>query len=162
MFDTPGERAIAISLLLIALVGLFVWYGSLDPDPALNEYPGADELGADDDAFVGQQASLGGTVVATEPVVIEVSHDYGTDRYTVRNAPPVEEDQELRVFATVEPDNTLVAHETIVRDQWERTYMWAVSILAALWVFGRTLRHWRPDPERLAFRPRHHGDDRDG
>ncbi|MFC4440030.1 MULTISPECIES: hypothetical protein [Natrialbaceae] len=37
---------------------------------------------------------------------------------------------------------------------WEVTYMYAVSALAAVWVIGRALVHWRLDRRRLALVPR--------
>lgn len=37
---------------------------------------------------------------------------------------------------------------------WEVTYMYAVSVLAAVWVVGRALVHWRLDRRGLALVPR--------
>ncbi|MFP9191265.1 hypothetical protein ACLI4Q_06330 [Natrialbaceae archaeon A-CW1-1] len=59
----------------------------------------------------------------------------------------------VREPATDTTPGTLEAHDGVVRDQWETTYMYAVSILAALWVLARGLRHWRPDSRRLFFVP---------
>lgn len=162
MLDTPARRVAALAILLVVLAGLFVSFGALDPAPDRHAYPDEDDLAADYDAHVGGPASLGGTVVATDPVTIEVGHDRGTDRYTVRGAPDVEEGQYLRAFGTVEPERTLAARETVVRDGWEAVYMWAVSVLAALWVLGRAVRHWRVDSDRIGFRPRLRGGDHDG
>ena len=152
--EGPVVRLLVIATLLVAFGGLFVFYGTLEPAPEQNDYPGNDDLEADPTAHVGEQVGLSGTVVDTESLVLDVEHADGTAEYVIRNAPDAEVGQEVRLFATVESDNTLEAHDAIVRDSWERTYMYAVSIVAALWILIRALRQWRFDRHSLGFVPR--------
>ncbi|MWV40022.1 hypothetical protein [Natrialba sp. INN-245] len=153
----PSVRLAAIVLLLGVSLGLFVGYGTLEPVPEHNVYPDEDDLAEDADAYVDQRVELGGTAVDTDPVVIETSH---ADRYIVDEAPPADVGQQLRVFATLETDGTLEAHETLVRESWEPTYMYAISIVAALWVLGRAIAHWRVDTDDWGVVPR--GGESDG
>lgn len=83
-------RVSAIIILVGALCGLFVFYGTLEPAPKYNDYPGEDDLAAGYDDYVGHKVALSGTVVATEPVLRTVDHTTGTDKYVVRNAPAVD------------------------------------------------------------------------
>ncbi|UTF54764.1 hypothetical protein [Natronosalvus rutilus] len=159
MLDTPRVRLFALGILLLAFVGLFVAYGALEPDPALHDYPGDEELAIDYDRYVGQQVDIGGTVIATDPLTIEVDHEHGTDTYVIRNGPETAVGQDLRVFGTVRPDGELLAQETIVQERWELAYMYLVSLLAAGWLVVRALRHWRVDPQALAVIP--HKEDAD-
>lgn len=154
MTGTRVRRVIALAAILAALVGCFVLYGALEPDPNRHAYPGGDDIAVDADAFLGERVSVGGTVVDTDPVVIAVGHDRGTDEYTVENAPSVEVGQELRVFATLESEHTLLAHESLVRDGWELAYMYAISIVAALWLLARALSQWRVNVRALRVEPR--------
>ncbi len=157
-----AARFIAISVLLVALFGMFVFYGAAEPAPEHNDYPGEDDLATNYEQYVDQQVELGGTVVETEPMTIAIETDSGTDEYVVQNVPDADHNQELRLFATVHPDNTLEAQNTIVRDSWERTYMYAISVLAALWVVARAHRHWRFDIQEWAFVPRTQDGEHDG
>jgi hypothetical protein len=158
MFESPRVRAVGIALLLVVLFGLFVWMGTTEPYP---DYPDTEDLAEDYEAHVGEYAEADGTVVATDPVVIEDDHpSNGTVEFVVRDVDEsVEPGQEFEVFGVVEPDHTIRAEETVVRDQWEFTYMYAVSILAAVWVFTRFVRQWRFDRDAYGFVPR---GDRDG
>lgn len=70
-------RLLTVGANLVCLVGLFVWAGTVSPDPALNEYPGNDGVATDPDSYAGHHVSLGATVVATDPVIVEV--EYGID-----------------------------------------------------------------------------------
>jgi starvation-inducible outer membrane lipoprotein len=46
---------------------MLVWGGTVTPDPTINNYPDEDDIGPTPEAYVGQQVTLGGTVVATDP-----------------------------------------------------------------------------------------------
>ena len=151
MLESPTVRALSILLLLGGLVGLFVVHGTLEPAPDQHAYPGTDDLVADPDVHVGEQVEVGGTVVETAPVVLQLENG---DEYVVDGAPPAEVGQQLSVFATVSADGRLEAHDGVAREPWETTYMYAVSIVAALWVLARGLRHWRVDGRDLVVVPR--------
>lgn len=155
MVDRPRTLRFALLVVaLCALVGLFVWFATVEPDPERNHYPDGDDLGGEYDAHVGDRVAVGGTIVASDPAVLEVDHAHGTSRYELRNPPAVEEGQYVRVYATARPDYELVVDDAVVIDGWERQYMYGISILAALWVAARTARQWRFDANRLGFVPR--------
>lgn len=147
-------------LALVGLVGvltvLLFAAGTLAPAPELHAYPDADDLGEDYAAHQGDPVEVEGTVVRTDPVVIEA--DYGADRRLVLTVLGVEESveigQELRVFGTSRPDHTITAHETVAVSPWETYYAWAASFVAGVWVLGRFLRGWRFDRATSSFTPR--------
>lgn len=148
MLESPLARAVAIALCLCALIGLFVWFGALEPAPDHHRYAGGDEVVADADRYVGQPVELSGHVVATDPVRIEVDSDYESTELVVRDAPAVEDGQYLSVYGTLTDAETVEAEGTVARESWEFTYMYAVSAIAALWVLARAVRQWRFDPTR--------------
>ena len=148
-------RLLAVVVLLASLAVMFVWAGTLSPDPAMNNYPGNTEVGAQPEAYVDQQVEIGGTVVATDPAVIEVEHPDGTHDVTLEGLDEsVAEGQQVSAFGTLTDASTLQVDKALVRWPWETWYMYAVSFLGGLWVLARLLAHWRPDRARLAFRPR--------
>lgn len=154
--STQHLRLLAVGAVLVCLVGLFVWTGTVSPNPALNDFPGNDQVGPNPDAYVGQHVSLSGTVVATDPVIVEVQ--YGIDErreITFENLDEhVVEGQHVNAFGTLTDESTLKVENALVRSPWEKWYMYAVSFLGGLWVLGRLLVHWRFDRNRLAFVPR--------
>jgi len=152
----PRVRALAIVLGLVVLGGLVVAAGAQTPAPALNDYPDGDEVGLDPGAYVGQQVSLGGKVVSTDPVRIDVEYGTGeTFTATVTGVDrPVAEGDHLTAFGTLEDEGTLAADRVMVRQPWELSYMYVVSFVAGLWVLARTVRRWRFDADRLGFVPR--------
>ncbi len=161
MSDSParttlGIRLAAMTLLLVVLAGLLVWAGTLSPADDPRDVPGNDEVGQDQDAYVGERVSLSGTVVETDPVVIDV--EYGTgETFTATVAgvdESVSEGDQMTAFGTLESSSTLAAERVIVREPWELWYMYGVSFLGGLWVLLRTVRRWRFDTDRLAFVPR--------
>lgn len=56
-FGQRGRLLVAV-VLLVALAGLFVWYGALAADQSLSEYPDEDHVGPDPDEYVGQHVVL--------------------------------------------------------------------------------------------------------
>ena len=152
----PRARAVAIAVLLAVLVGLFVAAGTQTSDPGLNDYPGEDEVGPDPGAHVGQQVSLDGRVVGTDPLRMEVEYGTGeTFEVTVTGVDPtVSAGDHLKAFGTLEAEGRLSADRVVVREPWELWYMYAVSFVGGLWVLARTVRRWRVDADRLAVVPR--------
>ena len=145
-------RLLAIVALLGGLAVMFVWAGTLSPDPAMNNYPGNAEVGPQPEAYVGQQVSIGGTVVATDPAIVAVEHPDRTHVVTLEGLDEsVVEGQQVSAFGTLTDAATLQVENALVRSPWETWYMYAVSFLGGLWVLGRILAHWRPDRARLAF-----------
>lgn len=144
-------RLLVVISLLAVLFGLCVLYGALEPDPSVGAYPDGSELGTDYDRYVGERVSVGGEIVDTDPVVIEV--EYGVDEVIrlrvveLDNSVGVAEGDYLRVYGVVEPDRTVRALNVFVVPQTGRWYTWSVSFLAGLWVLGRLVRHWQFDRE---------------
>ena len=148
-------RLLVIVLCLLALGGLTVWYGTLSYDPDRNHFPDNDDVGPDPEAYVGDRVSLGGTVVATDPVTVEAI--YGTDdsfELVLENVDePLEVGDRMSAFGTLTDPSTLDAERTIVRAPWELLYMYLVSFLGGLLVLGRFVRGWNLDRSILAFVP---------
>ena len=143
-------------LLLIALAGVLALTGTITYDPAMNAFPEEDHVGPNPDAYVGQQISVSGEAIATDPVVIRV--EYGLDNYfdltLTTFGTTVEEGQHVSAFGTLTDASTLEVERALVRWPWEVWYMYAISIIAAAWVAVRIYRHWRFNRDQFAFSPR--------
>jgi hypothetical protein len=153
-------RGAALAVLLAALCGLFVAGGAGWPTPT-SPQPSYEELDRNYDAHVEETAEISGTVVGTDPVVAEFGYDAGvfeeaTYRLELTNAPPVEAGDNVLVYGELRPDRTVAvdAERTVVREPWERRYMFAVSLLAALLVAARLVNGWRLRPRKLRIVPR--------
>lgn len=137
-----ATRTITVLALLAGLLVLGVWFASLQPAPALGDYPDEADLAADYDAYLDEPVAVGGRVVATDPVTIDAFGGHAT--YTVTGlATEPDPDDNLYVFAVARPDATLEATTAYAVPPAGRTYTYVVSALAGLWVLARILRHWR-------------------
>jgi len=147
-FTSVRVRTVAIVGLLALLFGLTVWYGALAPAPGLGAYPGAEELAHDYDRYLGERVTLGGRVIATDPVTIDA--EYGnrrTIRLTVTEPPPgIEDDDFVHLYGVVQPDRTIRTIDGFAVPRVGHWYTWTISFLAGLWVLGRIVRYWRVDP----------------
>ena len=154
-------RVLAVLLLLGLLSACFVWAGATPDDPLESEYPDETEVEPTREAYVGEQVSLGGVVVETDPLVI-ATRASGYGRFTLvdgearlRNADgPLERGDRVTAFGTLEDESTLIVERAVTRDPGEARYMIVASLLGGLWVAGRFLRGWRFDRTTLAFEPR--------
>lgn len=152
--DLSGwPRYTLIIALLLALGVSFVAFGTVDPNPARNAYPGTDQVVSHPDEYVGERVSLSGTVVATDPLVITADSGLDSARFTITNSDhaTVSEGDQFIVFGPLTATNTIQAERTVVREPWELTYMYVVSFLGGLFVLARVLRHWRPDIEHQSL-----------
>ena len=156
MVTTVRRRAVIILVLLVFLFGLAVWYGSLGPAPGLGDYPGEYQLATDYEQYLGERVTVGGPIVATDPVTIRTPTDTGAPlRLTVTDLSiSVDEGEELRVYGVVEPDHTIRAINAVSVPQSGHWYAWSVSFLAGLWVLGRLVRYWRLDRRTWTLTPR--------
>jgi len=158
MLRSPRARLLAVLVLLAALFGLVVWQGALEPAPEAGAYPRSEKLTEEYDRYLGEEVSVDGRIVETDPVVIEA--EYGIDesiRLTVVGLDAdveVEEGAVLRVFGVVEPDRTVSASNAFTVPTSGLWYSWTVSFLAGLWVLGRVVRHFRFDREAWGLVPR--------
>lgn len=155
MVSISLPRVLALLACVALLFGLLVLGGA--------GWPAAPDSGIDladpetDPAdHAGEHVETGGIVVATDPVVIEIEDEAGTERLPVENAPDVATGQELVVAGTLTDEGTLAAdpERAVVREPWERGYMYAISLVGALLVALRIGNEWRFDPRRVLFEPR--------
>lgn len=155
MSTSPVPRLLAICLLASLLGGLFVLGGAgwpAQPSPVPSEEALADDYAA----HVGEEVQLGGTVLREDPTAIEVDSDEGSFELAVENAPAAEPGEEVILAGELRPDRTIAADpgRSIVRDPWERTYMYAISVVGALLVAVRIADGWRFSHTAFAFEPR--------
>ena len=154
-------RVLAAFVLGALLVGSLVWVGATAADPLESQYPDETEVTPEPEAYVGEQVVLGGFVVDTDPVVI-ATRASGYGRFTLVDADdrlqnavgPLDVDDRVAAFGTLEDESTLVVERTTTRQPSETAYMYVVSAIGGLWVVGRFLRGWRFDRSTLAFVPR--------
>ncbi|WP_416840388.1 hypothetical protein [Haloferax sp. DFSO52] len=156
MQDTPVRRLVAILVLLGCLLGLMIWFGSLAPDPAVGAYPSTTELGIEYDVWVGEQASLTGTVIETDPLTIVAEYGSGEQvRLKVTGAAiDAQQGDTLAVYGVVEPNHTIRALNAYTIPASNYLYMYVVSFLAGVWVLGRLIRTWRIDWGSWSLEPR--------
>jgi hypothetical protein len=155
MTTAVGYRMIALGGCVVLLVGLFVLAGAGYPTPPS---PGPDladpDVGPSD--LAGDHVETGGMVTDTDPVIIEIDGDTATQTLPIENAPDVDVGQEMIVDGTITADGTLRANRdrAVVREPWETTYMYAISILGALFVALRIADGWQFNLKPISFSPR--------
>jgi len=153
---TPrGRRLLVIGLLIGLLVGLSVWHGTLAPNPADGRYPGTEAI-ATDDGVVGERVTVWGTVVATDPVVIETEPRGQPVRFTLTGESVADATvgTEIGAHGTLQSAGTVTVERALFQEPWERQYLYLISFGAGLWVLGRFLRGWSLDRSTLLFQPR--------
>jgi hypothetical protein len=158
MLRSPQARLLAVLVLLAVLFGLVVWHGTLTPAPEAGTYPGSEELAADYEAYLGEDVTVGGEIIETDPVVIEA--EYGVDESILLTVLDLDSDvtvetgASLRVFGVVEPDRTVRAENAFVVPAVGPLYARGISFFAGLWVLGRIVRRFRVDREEWGLVPR--------
>lgn len=147
------SRKSMIAVLLIILLILFVWYGSASPEPEKGHYPGSEHVVQDREAYVGEKVDIGGRVVETDPLTIEV--EYGDDSILleiVNTSKDADVGDRVSVFGTLNENHTITAETMIVRPLTNWYYMYGVSGAAAIWLLVRLISHWKYTP--TGFKPR--------
>lgn len=149
--DDPRRRAILILLLLGLQVGMFIQYGI-----HTEKCPNYECIAEDYASYVGEQFRLGGTVVATEPLVIENRYAPGnTLRLTLRGIDrSLSRGARVVVYGRLQPGHTVTVQDYIVHEVANQRYMYAVSLGALLLVVLAGLRYWRFDPATFVFERR--------
>lgn len=149
-------RSLAIVVLLGALLGLMVWYGTLEPAPGQWVFAGSEELGAEYEAYVGERVLLIGTVTDIDPVRIRLSYGNGkTLHVTVVNLDTTTTPGDrLALYGVAAPDHSIRTINAYTIPSANYVSMYLLSFLAGLWALVRIIRGWRVDPERLALEPR--------
>lgn len=148
-------RALGIIALVCLLGVLLVWAGTVPPNPDQHRYPGNEQIVETYDAYPGKQVQVGGTVVQTDPVVLELKHYKQTRTVTVRDVPQsVQPGDRVVVFGEVQPNDVIDSQGVAVREQWEAIYMYLVSFLGGLWVLVRLVTGWQLDRDQWTIVPR--------
>ena len=139
----------------MAIFGLLVWAGTISPDTSENYYPGNQELVEQPQSYVGEQVTVSGVVVETEPVVIRTSSgDENIDLTLQKYDDSTEVGDYANVFGTYQGDSVVVVERSLTREQWEVYYMYIVSFIGGLWVLIRILHYWQIDRKRWSLVPR--------
>jgi len=149
------RRIAAFGVCVLLLGGLFVLAGAGYPTPSSPTPDLADPDTTPDD-LAGEHVETGGTVVTTDPVIIEIDGDTRTQRLPIENAPDVDVGQDVIVDGTLTTDGTLIVNpeRAVTREPWETTYMYVISGLATLFIAARGIDGWRYDRETHTIRPR--------
>ena len=160
MLDSRGGRILAVVVLLGLLFGAMVWHGTVEPNPALGSYPDHEEIERGE-VDTGDAVVVSGTVVGTDPVVLETTVELVVDgayeEHTLRmtlvgSGDVYDVGQDVQVFGTYAGDRTVRTESTVTIGSQPYTY--SVSFVAGLWVLGRLLARWRVDLADLSFRRR--------
>ncbi len=160
MLDTFKHRLAVVIILIVILISLFVWYGSLQPDPDVHRYPGDEHLIKNRHEYVGDEVEVGGKVVSTSPLMIEIEYgDESRELYITGVDEELNKNDRVTVFGTLEDENTIAASEIIAKPYINYVYMYAVSVVAATWILFRIRGQFRWDKENWIFIKR---EDQDG
>ncbi len=143
-----------ILVSILVLLSLFVWYGSLGPDPDVNRYPGDEELVHDPGRYVGHEVAVGGKVVSVSPLVMEV--EYGGDTREIQVTGVDDEPKvgdRLTVFGILVDEHTIDSSKHVVQPLANIVYMYAVSFAAVGWVVYRIYKEFSWDRKNKIFEP---------
>lgn len=155
MLGSDRSRALTVITLLLILLLLFIWYGSLSPSPEKGRFPGNDELIDDYEKYEEDEVEIGGEVIETDPLTIEIESG---DRTLQLKLVGLEEEPDrgnrLSVFGTAEENKTIQVQNAIIRPSWRYQYMYGISFVGAAWVGLRLIGGWRFDKEKFVFEPR--------
>ncbi len=155
MLEYDRLKAIALITLLIILLFLFIWYGSLTPAPEKGRFPGNDELVENYERYEEEKIEIDGEVIKTDPVTIEIESGERTSRLKLTGLQEeIDESDRISVFGTAEENETVHVRNAIIRPSWRYGYMYGISLLGAGWVGLRLIGGWRFDKENFAFEPR--------
>ena len=155
MLGNSKYRILTGFVLILLLFSLFIWYGSLKPDPEKGNYPGSEQLIKDYNSYIGKKAHITGEVVNTDPIKIEI--EYGDKEKTLKVtevSDQVEKGDRLSVFGTVKQDNTIEVENSFSVPFLNYVYMYVISIVGAFWIFIRIVKQWRWNSEEWWFERR--------
>lgn len=145
-------RLLTLALLFALLAVLLVWGGASDIG-AGDTYPDAETIHETPQDYLGERVTVGGTVVATDPITVEAETTYGEyQEYIIENTDrtPATGDQ-LTVHGTLEDDTRIAALDSRHSTPADFQYMYAVSIVAAIWLAARILNGWTVDTSEWAL-----------
>jgi len=155
MFESKRVRTTMMISLLVVLLILFIWYGSISPEPGKGRFPGNDELVEDYENYIGEKVEISGEVIETEPLKIEIESGDKTIELEITGLEEeTEEGDRLTVFGTAAENRTIYVENALIRPLWRYVYMYGVSVVGATWIGFRVLGQWRFDREKFALEPR--------
>lgn len=155
MFRSAASRKVLIVILLIVLTVFFVWYGSMEPDPEKGDYPHQKHLIEDYEKYRDEKVEVGGKVIETNPLIIEVEHRDKTMNLTIVGAEESpSKDDKVSVYGTVRENHTIESENMVVQPLWRWIYMYGISSIAAVWIGLRLIKQWRWNGKKFAFEVR--------
>ena len=106
----------------------------LEPDPARNGFPDEDNFAVDYNSYIGDRIKIGGTVLATNPVVVELSPDGQAPielTLTSFDGPDsLREGDDITVYGTLQTDNRVDVIKMTARHPWESQYQYFTKPLS--------------------------------
>jgi hypothetical protein len=163
MLTTRRARLGTVVVLVGLLIGLCVWFGTLGPAPNAGRYPTAENIVHDQQSYQDTRVVVSGTVVETDPVVIEAQYETvvngqfvsDTTRFTIMGTTEsIRSGHELQVFGTLTDAHVVHAANTVAIPPQRFLYMYLISFLAGLWVLGRLVQTWSFDGRTLSIHRR--------
>lgn len=149
MFKDPKIRFLVIVSLIVILVSMFIWFGSLEPEPKKGDYPGSEQLFEDYDDHVGEKVEVTGDVVNTDPLTIEIERLEKEMRLEITDADiSADKGDKLQVFGVLQEDHTIQAENAVRQPLVNYIYMYIISTVAAIWISIRIITRWRWNGEK--------------
>lgn len=150
-------RLTLVTVLVLLAGAMCVHYEAVEDSHS--PYPTIDQLHSDYSRYVGGTHYFWGVVSETTRDSFTTS--YYDMEFVVSSTRSVERGDVVQVYGTLRPNQRIDAERIVVSDPTGRSYMFAVSILAALLTFTTVARHWTLDGRLLSLTPRQAEDDPD-
>lgn len=160
MIESLPSRLVTICLLVGALAGLAVWFGTVPPGAQAGQPLTTDRIAASENVPVGQHVQVTGSVWKTDPVVLTTEYAYWTGTHyrtgsrefiVTGSVTPVTSSQSLQVYGTLRSANTIEATNSVAVSRANISYMYVVSALAGVWTLARLALGWTVDRRTLAI-----------
>lgn len=145
-----AHRILVVFVLLAAIGGCLVWYGTLGPAPTAGVPPGDEDVLSSATEFVGEEVLVSGTVVETDPLTVEISADGHTGSVVIEQSTTMGVTGDtLVVYGDLVAEDRIAARSVVHKSAGDYRRTLVVSAVAGLWVLLRSLRHWRLEPRKL-------------
>lgn len=156
-------RFVLVTVLLVSLFGVCIWFGTLDPNPNEGRYPFEGDVATDPEAYLDHRVVINGRVTETDPLTLQAKYTVvregavvaGASTFTVTDGPTaVETGDHVQVFGVLHEPRLVEAASTVVTPSRQFGSMYLLSFFAGVWTLTRLLRGWRIDPSSLSVAPR--------
>lgn len=148
-------RIIGTIFLLSILLVFFIWYGHSTPNPEKGNFPNEKHIIEDYDSYIGEKVELGGEIVETKPLTIEVKSGSESIFLLIKGIDePVNEGDHLTVYGLLENNNEIRVFNFIVQKRIKIIYMYGISSIAAVWVLSRLIKGWVFNIKHWTLEPR--------